>query len=105
MDQGPQQSPARGDIRKSLDEVMDAAEALLRSTASETNAEYHKVRDALDAKVRAAKAKVGERGRDFVADAKDIGERGDAFVRENPWTSVCIGTGVGLLLGALLRPR
>ena len=96
-------TPERRQLRKSFEDVVEAAEALLGATASETNAEYRKVRDALEAKVGAARERISERAHDVAEEAREAGRRGDEFVHANPWTSIGIGAGVGLLLGLLLR--
>lgn len=96
---------SNGELRKSLDDVVNAAEALLRATVDETSAEYHKARSALDAKLRAAKSNVTGHAEEIAANAKDIGAKGERLVRDNPWVSVGIGAGIGLLLGMILRRR
>ncbi|SFN47365.1 DUF883 family protein [Dokdonella immobilis] len=96
-------TPERRRLRESFEDVMEAAEDLLAATTSETNAEYRKVRDALEARVGAAKERIRERARDVADETREIGRRGDEFVHVNPWTSIGIGAGVGLLLGLVLR--
>jgi ElaB/YqjD/DUF883 family membrane-anchored ribosome-binding protein len=40
-----------------------------------------------------------------VAQAKAAGQAADAFVHENPWKSVGVAAGLGLVLGLLLSRR
>ncbi len=105
MNDTPRTSKSNGELRKSLNDVVNAAEALLRATVDETNAEYHKARTALDDKLRAAKSSVVEHAHEITSSAREIGEKGDRLVRDNPWMSVGIGAGIGLLLGMILRRR
>lgn len=98
-------SGPNGQLRKNLNDVVHAAEALLRATVDETNAEYHKARSTLDEKLRAAKSNVAEHAQDIASNAKELGEKGDRLIRDNPWVSIGIGAGVGLLLGMVLRRR
>jgi ElaB/YqjD/DUF883 family membrane-anchored ribosome-binding protein len=105
MNDTPRVSKSNGELRKSLNDVVNAAEALLRATVDETSAEYHKARTALDDKLRAAKSTVTEHAHEIATNAKEIGAKGDRLVRDNPWMSVGIGAGVGLLLGLILRRR
>lgn len=92
-----------GELRKSLNDVVNAAEALLRATVDETNAEYHKARKVLDQKLSAAKSNVADQAHELAANAKEIGAKSDRLVHDNPWVSIGIGAGVGLLLGLILR--
>ena len=94
-----------GELRKSLHDMASAAEALLRATVDETNAEYRRARTALDDTLRAARSSIAGQAHEFASDARQIGAQGERLVRDNPWVSVGIGAGVGLLLGLVLRRR
>jgi ElaB/YqjD/DUF883 family membrane-anchored ribosome-binding protein len=85
---------SNGELRKSFNDVVSAAEELLRATLEQTNAEYHKARTALDDKLRAAKSNVAEHAQEITSNAKEIGAKGDRQVRGSPWISVGIGAGV-----------
>lgn len=105
MNNRPRASKSSDELRKSLNAVVNAAEALLRATVDETNTEYHKARAALEDRLRAAKSSVAEHAHEIASSAKEIGAKGDRLVRDNPWMSVGIGAGIGLLLGMILRRR
>lgn len=92
-----------GELRKNLNDVVNAAEALLRATVDETNAEYRKARKVLDEKLSAAKSSVTEQAHEIAANAREIGVKGDRLVHDNPWMAIGVGAGVGLVLGILLR--
>ena len=98
-------SGLNGALKRSFADVIDAAEDLLRTTGDEANAEYRKARKTLDANLRAAKAHISEQAEDIVSETKEWGQKGNRFVRDNPWTSIGIGAAVGLVAGILLRGR
>ncbi|HEX9447363.1 MAG TPA: DUF883 family protein [Dongiaceae bacterium] len=37
--------------------------------------------------------------------AKDVATRSDDYVHDNPWTSIAVGAGVGLVIGLLIGRR
>ena len=79
------------DLVKKVANVDDAEIAEIRSKVEHTLAE---ARTSANAGIAAV------RGR-----AEDATEATDEYVRENPWQSVGIAAGVGLLLGLLLARR
>jgi len=46
------------------------------------------------------------KGRDYqdiaLAKSKELAQAGDAYVKDNPWKTVAVAAGVGLLLGVIL---
>lgn len=98
-------SELNGTLKRSFDEVIGAAEDLLRATVDETSAEYRKARKALDANVRAAKSQMSDHAGEFVSEARELGAKGNRFVHANPWPSIGVGAAIGLLVGIFLRNR
>jgi ElaB/YqjD/DUF883 family membrane-anchored ribosome-binding protein len=96
---------ANGKLKRSFDEVIGAAEDLLRATADETSADCRKAHRALEANVRAAKSQISDHAEELVADARALGEKGNRLVHANAWAAVGIGAAVGVLAGMLLRRR
>ncbi|MGA9342397.1 MAG: hypothetical protein WBV61_08700 [Rhodanobacteraceae bacterium] len=92
-----------GSLKRSFDDVVDAAEELLRTTVDETNTEVRTARKTLEANLRGAKAKISEQAGDVAAEVRQIGAKGEHFVRENPWASIGVGAAIGLLVGLLVR--
>jgi len=94
-----------GTLKRSFDDVIGAAEDMLRATVEETGADYRKARKALEANVRTAKSQMSDRAEDLISDASELGAKGNRLVHANPWTAIGIGAAVGLLAGVLLRRR
>ena len=80
-----------GELRRSLNDVIHAAEALMHATVDQTGSEYRKARAALSAKVSAAKEHVAEDLQDAVAGVKALGDKGEHFVQANPWAAIGVG--------------
>lgn len=101
-------APATGNeasLKHGVEHVKDAAETLLRTTVDETGAEWRRARDTLGGKARALRSNMSGRVHDFARDARDLGGKGQRLVRQHPWTSIGVGTGLGLLAGLLVRRR
>jgi ElaB/YqjD/DUF883 family membrane-anchored ribosome-binding protein len=75
--------------------VVADAEAYLGASIGQTDRAYTEARKKLEESLDAARAQVAE-GHRFLA---------DRYVHDNPWGSVAMGAGVGLLLGWLITRR
>ena len=88
-----------------LKTVMNDAEALLRATSAQTGEKIQEVRARAEESLRQAKARLGSIEDEALRRAREVADATDEYVRENPWQSVGIAAGVGLLLGLLLARR
>jgi ElaB/YqjD/DUF883 family membrane-anchored ribosome-binding protein len=88
-----------------LNTVMDDAEALLRATSTQTGEKIQAVRARAEESLRQAKARLSSIEDEALRRAREVADATDEYVRENPWQSVGIAAGVGLLLGLLLARR
>ncbi|HKS55224.1 MAG TPA: DUF883 family protein [Steroidobacteraceae bacterium] len=88
-----------------LKTVMNDAEALLRATSTQTGEKIQEVRARAEESLRQAKARLGSIEEEALRRAREVADATDEYVRENPWQSVGIAAGVGLLLGLLLARR
>lgn len=92
-------------LMSDLHAVVAEAESLLRATAgsaSEGASELRaKVQDSLDR----AKRNLHDLQDAAVEKAKAAGRATDHYVHENPWQSIGVAAGVGLLLGMLIARR
>jgi ElaB/YqjD/DUF883 family membrane-anchored ribosome-binding protein len=93
------------ELRRRLDEVVEAVESFLHHAGRETSAEYRHARAALDRSLHSARSHVQERAEDIASNVHEVRERGRQLVKHNPWMSIGIGAGLVLLAGALLRRR
>jgi ElaB/YqjD/DUF883 family membrane-anchored ribosome-binding protein len=88
-----------------LKTVMTDAEALLRATSAQTGEKIQEVRARAEESLRQAKARLSSIEDEALRRAREVADATDEYVRENPWQSVGIAAGVGLLLGLLLARR
>lgn len=88
-----------------LKTVMSDAEALLRATSAQTGEKIQEVRARAEESLRQAKARLSSIEDEALRRAREVAGATDEYVRENPWQSVGIAAGVGLLIGLLLSRR
>ena len=88
-----------------LKTVMTDAEALLRAASAQTGEKIQEVRARAEESLRQAKARLGSIEEEALRRAREVADATDEYVRENPWQSVGIAAGVGLLVGLLLARR
>ena len=85
--------------------VIADAEELLRMTADQAGDAAADVRSRVQARINRAKDDLLKLQDAVVEKAKAACHATDEFVHENPWKSVGIAAGVGLLLGLLVSRR
>jgi ElaB/YqjD/DUF883 family membrane-anchored ribosome-binding protein len=88
-----------------LKTVMEDAEALLKATSTLTGEKIQEVRARAEESLRQAKVRLTEVEAEAMRRAKEIADAADEYVHENPWQSVGIAAGIGLVLGLLLARR
>ena len=99
-----------GDVNTSklvedLKVVMHDAEALLRATSSQTGEKIQEVRARAEESLRQAKVRLEQVEEEALKRAREVAQATEEYVRENPWQSVGIAAGIGLLVGLLLSRR
>lgn len=95
----------RDKLMSDLRVVISDAEELLRMTADEAGEGAADVRSRVQARLNQAKADLVHLQEVAVAKVKAAGHATDEFVHENPWKSIGIATGVGLVVGLLIGRR
>jgi ElaB/YqjD/DUF883 family membrane-anchored ribosome-binding protein len=85
--------------------VIADAEELLRMTADQAGDAAVDIRSRIQNRMNQAKADLMLLQEAAVAKAKAAGHATDEFVHENPWKSIGIAAGVGMLLGLLVSRR
>ncbi|MGA0609020.1 DUF883 family protein [Caldimonas sp. KR1-144] len=85
--------------------VVADAEALLQATAGQAGESAAEMRDKVKASLARAKANLGQLERDALERAKAAGRAADEYVHENPWRSIGIAAGIGLVIGLLISRR
>ncbi len=85
--------------------VIEDAQVLLRMTADQVGEEAQAVRERVSARLGKAKEELQGLQDNAFQSAKAAAHATDHFVHENPWKSVAIAAGAGLLLGVLISRR
>ncbi len=88
-----------------LKNVVNDAEALLKATSSQTGDRIQEVRARAEASLRQARTRLNELEEQALRTAREMADATEGYVRDNPWQSVGVAAGVGLLLGLLLGRR
>jgi len=85
--------------------VVADAEELLRVTAGQAGEKAAELRAKVQSNLAIAKASLADAQVAVVEKAKAAGRAADDYVHENPWRSVGIAAGVGLIVGLLIGRR
>ena len=101
----PTQSSARDKLLDDLRTVVSDAEQWLRQGSHLTGEELLAAKDKFERTLRIAKDDIIKFEEALVAKTKEAAKATDEYVHENPWKSVGIGAGVGLLVGLLIARR
>nr|WP_295079272.1 DUF883 family protein [uncultured Roseateles sp.] len=88
-----------------LHAVVAEAESLLRATAGSAGEGASELRAKVQASLDRAKHNLADLQEAAVERARAAGRATDAYVHENPWQSIGLAAGVGLLLGMLISRR
>ena len=90
-----------GDLKR----VLADAEALLAATTGDASEEVTRLRSRVSATLSQAKNGLIEAQAAVVDKAKVAAKATDEYVHDNPWKSIGIAAGVGLLIGAIIGRR
>lgn len=85
-----------------LRNVVDQAEELLRAIGEDGSEAVSALRGRVHEAVDAAKSRLSDLEEQAAGVTKQAASAAEQFIRENPWATVGLAVGVGLLLGALL---
>lgn len=85
--------------------VIADAEELLRMTANQAGEGAIELRGRVQGRIQQAKAELAHLQEVAVAKVKAVGHATDEFVHENPWKSIGVAAGIGLVVGLLIGRR
>ncbi len=85
--------------------VVSDAEALLKATANQGGEALAAVRAKAQESLAIAKDKLADTQEALLARSKAAARATDEYVHENPWRSIGIAAGVGLVVGLLIGRR
>ena len=95
----------RQKLAADLRNVIQDAEDLVKMTASDAGDEAVALRERLRVRLTQAKESLVNLQEVTVEHAKVAGRKADDYVHENPWQSVGVAAGVGVLVGLLIGRR
>jgi len=95
----------RDKLMSDLRAVISDSEELLRLSANQVGEGVTELRGRVQARLIEAKARLAQMQDFAVAKVKEAGHATDEFVHENPWKSIGIAAGVGLVVGLLIGRR
>jgi ElaB/YqjD/DUF883 family membrane-anchored ribosome-binding protein len=78
------------------------AQSLLTSAASLTGVKADELRERGMRMLDAALGKSGQYKDQAMVKGKELAKNADVYVKDNPWRTVAVAAGVGLLVGVLL---
>ncbi len=85
--------------------VIADAEELLRMTADQAGEKAADVRNRIEARLHQARIDLLSLQEAAVEKAKAAGHAADEYVHDNPWKSIGIAAGVGMVIGLLISRR
>jgi ElaB/YqjD/DUF883 family membrane-anchored ribosome-binding protein len=88
-----------------LQAVVRDTENLLKATAGDASERASKARAHAEESLQKARVRLHEIEHDVAARAREAAQKTNAYVHENPWPSIGVAAGAGLLLGLLLGRR
>lgn len=88
-----------------LKAVVHDAEALLKATSAQTGEKIQEARARAEDSLRQAKARLTQAEEEALKRARELADATEEYVRDNPWQSVGIAAGIGLVLGLLISRR
>ena len=86
-----------------LGNLVADAEELLRAIASQAGDKIAEARQRIEQSLSEGKRALADAN--LVQKSKETANLADDYVRDNPWSAIAIGVGVGLVLGLLIRSR
>ena len=89
-------------LMQDLRVVVADAEELLRATAGQAGEKISVVRERIQESIAAAKERLAAAQESVIAKARQATKATDEYVHENPWKSVGIAAGAGLVMGMLI---
>lgn len=79
------------------------AEELLKATANQAGERVAAARKRIEESLEEGKKTLSKAENILVDKTREVAKTADDYVRQNPWNSVGIAAGIGLVLGLLIR--
>ena len=93
---------SRQRMASELRSLVQNAEELLRHAVRDAGNEFSDARTRLENGVATARSSLAAAEDAVLDEVRDAARATDGYVRENPWTAIGLGAGLGLLAGLLI---
>jgi ElaB/YqjD/DUF883 family membrane-anchored ribosome-binding protein len=101
----PDTAVTKEKLAEDLKIVISDAEELLRATASQAGEKVAAAREKVQDSLQRVKAELTEVEDVLVEQGRQAARVADEYVRSNPWQSVGIAAGIGVIIGLLISRR
>jgi ElaB/YqjD/DUF883 family membrane-anchored ribosome-binding protein len=98
-------TPSTERIVEDLRRVVEDAELLLRETANLAGERVDEARGRASESLQAARNRLTVLEEEVLGKARDAAKDAERYVRDNPWQSVGLAAGIGLIIGVLISRR
>jgi ElaB/YqjD/DUF883 family membrane-anchored ribosome-binding protein len=105
MTHDTQLAAAKAQLIEDFGRIVSDTEALLRSLAGVGGDKAASMRDAVEANLATAKARLRELQEGALDRASGAARETDAYVHQNPWTAIGIAAAAGVILGMIIGNR
>lgn len=85
--------------------VVADVESLIKATADQGDEKLAEVRAQAEESLKIAKARIADMHAAVMVKTEQAAKATDVYVHENPWQSMAVAAGVGLIVGYLLICR
>jgi ElaB/YqjD/DUF883 family membrane-anchored ribosome-binding protein len=92
-------------LLEELQAVVRDAEALLDATAAHTGEHVAAARERAEETLQQAKARIADTQDELLQGARDAAAATESYIKKNPWLTLAIALGVGLVAGLLVKRR
>ncbi|WP_158379756.1 DUF883 family protein [Candidatus Williamhamiltonella defendens] len=91
-------------LRKELNTMANTLEEVL-SSSDKPKVKLKKIRSKAENILKSTRDQLSETGKKMMDKTKELKDKADTYIHDNPWTGVAIGVAAGLVLGILLSHR
>lgn len=92
-------------LLEDLQAVVRDAEELLTATATQTGERVSALRARAEDSLQQAKAHIADTQEELLQGARDAAAATENYIKKNPWQTLGIAVGVGVVIGLLLKRR
>tara|TARA_B100000700_G_scaffold328976_2_gene448701 strand:+ start:11292 stop:11663 length:372 start_codon:yes stop_codon:yes gene_type:complete len=96
-------------LKSDLEHLTHTLEELVNATADDSRSNIKEMRERAEQRLKDTRTHLEARGEQLYSNARDnVREQADVcdkYVHDNPWTSIGIGAGIGVVIGMLIGRR